>query len=206
MVADGLLALYEATFQTRWLVEADALLDAVSELFWDEEKRAFYDTPADHEELVTRPRDVYDNAAPSGTSVATEVLLELALLLDRSDYLQRSEDVLEGLAGGMEKVPGGFGRLLCALDFSASEPREVAIVGDQEASDTKALLESVYSGYLPNKVVAGRSPDDDEAGALIPLLAQRPTREGKATAYVCVHYACQTPTTDPEELSRQLGA
>jgi uncharacterized protein YyaL (SSP411 family) len=206
MVADGLVALYEATFETRWLVEADALLDAVSELFWDEEKRAFYDTPADHEKLVTRPRDVYDNATPSGTSVATEVLLELALFLDRGDYRQRAQDVLEGLAGGMEKVPGGFGRLLCALDLSVSETREVAIVGDPEAPDTSALLERVYSRYLPNKIVAGRSPDDDEAGGLIPLLAQRPAREGKATAYVCVHYACQTPTTDPEELSRQLGA
>jgi uncharacterized protein len=205
MVADGLVALYEATFETRWLVEADALLDAVSELFWDEEKRAFYDTPADHEELVTRPRDVYDNAAPSGTSVATEVLLKLALFLDRSDYRQRAEDVLDELAGGMEKVPSGFGRLLCALDLSISETREVAIVGDPEAQDTRVLLETVYAGYLPNKVVAGRGPDDDEAGGLIPLLAQRPAREGKATAYVCVTYACQTPTTDPEELSRQLG-
>jgi uncharacterized protein YyaL (SSP411 family) len=205
MAADGLVALYEATFDTRWLVEADALLDAVSELFWDEEKRAFYDTPADHEELVTRPRDVYDNAAPSGTSVATEVLLKLALFLDRADYRQRADDVLEELAGGMEKVPGGFGRLLCALDFSASEPREVAVVGDQRAPDTRALLEEVYSGYLPNKIVAGRSPDDDEAGGLIPLLAQRSAREGKATAYVCVQYSCQTPTTDPEVLSCQLG-
>jgi len=206
MVADGLVALYEATFEKRWLVEADALMDAVSELFWDEEKRVFYDTPADHEVLVTRPRDIYDNATPSGTSVATEVLLKLALFLDRGDYSQRGEDVLEELAGGMEKVPGGFGRLLCALDFSASEPREVAIVGDPEAPDTRALLETVYSSYLPNKVVAGRSPEDEEAGGLIPLLAQRPPREGKATAYVCVHYACQTPTTDPEELSTQLGA
>src|SRR5215216_3897961 len=205
MVADGLVALYEATFETRWLVEADALLDAVSELFWDEEKRVFYDTPADHEELVTRPRDVYDNAAPSGTSVATEVLLKIALFLDRGDYRQRAEDVLEKLAGGMEKVPSGFGRLLCALDLSISETREVAIVGDPEAPDTRDLLETVYSGYLPNKVVAGRGPDDEEAGGLIPLLAQRPAREGKATAYVCVHYACQTPTADPEELSRQLG-
>jgi uncharacterized protein len=204
MVADGLVALYEATFETRWLVEADALLDAVSELFWDEEKRAFYDTPADHEELVTRPRDVYDNATPSGTSVATEVLLKLALFLDRSDYRQRAEDVLDELAGGMEKVPSGFGRLICALDLSISETREVAIVGDPEAPDTRDLLETVYAGYLPNKVVAGRGPDDDEAGGLIPLLAQRPAREGKATAYVCVHYACQTPTTDPQELSRQL--
>jgi uncharacterized protein YyaL (SSP411 family) len=64
----------------------------------------------------------------------------------------------------------------------------------------------VYSRYLPNKVVAGLSPGDDEAGGLIPLLAQRTAREGRATAYVCVHYACQTPTTDPEELARQLGA
>ena len=206
MIADGLVALYETTFEKRWLVEADALMDAVSELFWDDEKRVFYDTPADHEELVTRPRDVYDNAAPSGTSVATEVLLKLALLLDRGDYRQRAEDVLEELAGGMEKVPGGFGRLLCALDFSASEPREVAVVGDPQAPDTEALLEAVYASYLPNKVVAGRGPDDDVAGGLIPLLAQRPVREGKATAYVCVHYACQTPTTDPQELSRQLGA
>jgi uncharacterized protein len=81
----------------------------------------------------------------------------------------------------------------------------VAIVGDQRAPDTRALLEAVYAGYLPNKVVAGRDPDDDEAGGLIPLLAQRPAREGKATAYVCVQYACQTPTTDPEELARQLS-
>jgi len=205
MVADGLVGLYEATFETRWLVEADALMEAVSELFWDEEKRAFYDTPADHEELVTRPRDVYDSAAPSGTSVATEVLLKLALLLDRTDYRQRAEDILEELAGGMEKVPGGFGRLLCALDFSTSEPREVALVGDPEAPDTRALLATVYAGYLPNKVVAGRVTSDEEAGGLIPLLEDRPAREGKATAYVCVHYACQTPTTDPQELARQLG-
>ena len=204
MVADGLVAVYEATFETRWLVEADALMGAVSELFWDEESRAYYDTPADHEELLTRPRDVYDSAAPSGTSVATEVLLRLSLFLDRSDYRQRAEDILGELAGGMEKVPGAFGRLLCALDFSTAEPREVAVVGNPGATDTRALLNTVYSAYLPNKVVAGRDPDDDEAGGLIPLLEGRTAREGKPTAYVCVQYACQAPTTDPEELARQL--
>jgi uncharacterized protein len=203
MVADGLVAVYEATFETRWLVEADELMDAVSELFWDEEMRAFFDTPADHEELVTRPRDVYDNAAPSGTSVATAVLLELSLLLDRADYRQRAEDILEGLTGGMEKIPGAFGRLLCALDFCASEPREIAIIGDPEAADTRALLDTVYASYLPNKVVAGHAPDG-EAGALIPLLEGRTARNGKATAYVCVQYACQAPTTDPKELASQL--
>ena len=204
MVADGLVALYEATFDVRWLAEADTLGDAISELFWNEERKTFYDTPLDHEELVTRPRDVYDNAAPSGTSVATDVLLRLSLLLDRDDYLRRAEAALEELSGGMEKLPGAFGRLLAALDFYLAEPREVAVIGDPGSPDTQALIDAVYDHYLPNKVVAGRAEDDEEPAGLIPLLADRTARDGKATAYVCVHYACQSPTTDPEELSRQL--
>jgi len=204
MVTDGLVALYEATFDARWLVEADDLCGAISELFWDGERRAFYDTPIDHEQLVTRPRDVYDNAAPSGSSVATEVLLKLALLLDRNDYRQRAEGVLEDMSGGMEKIPGAFGRLLCALDFSLGQTREIAIVGDPEAPDTQVLLQAVYARYLPNKVVAGHTPDDEEAAGFIPLLTDRSLRDGRATAYVCEGYACKSPTTDAEELADQL--
>ena len=202
--ADGLVALYEATFETRWLLEADALGDAMTELFWDEAGKTFYDTPADHETLVTRPRDVYDNAAPSGTSMAVDVLLKLGVLLDRNDYRQKAEAVLEASNGGMERVPGAFGRLLCTLDFSVGGVREIALVGDPEAPDTKALIGTIYSRYLPNKVVAGRAPDDDEAAGLIRLLADRPLRDGRATAYVCEGHACKTPATDPEELAGQL--
>ena len=205
MVADGLVALYEATFEPRWLEEADSLCEAISELFWDESRSGFYDTPVDHEELVTRPRDVYDNAAPSGTSVATEVLLKLALFLDRNDYRQRAEAVLEDLSGGMDQLPGAFGRLLAALDFDLSKPREIAIVGEPGTADTQTLIQTVYSRYLPNKVVAGRAEDDEESLGLIPLLAERTMRDGRATAYVCEGYACQSPTTEPEELDRQLG-
>jgi uncharacterized protein YyaL (SSP411 family) len=204
MVADGLVELYEATFETRWLAEADNLCDAMNELFWDEGRRAFYDTPADHEELVTRPRDVYDNATPSGNSVAVEVMLRLALLLDRNDYRERAGEVLEEMGGGMEKIPSAFGRLIAALDFATSGTREIAIIGDPEAPDTRALIDVVYARYLPNKVVAGRTEDDAESAGLIPLLAQRPARDDKATAYVCEGYACQVPTTDPQELARQL--
>ena len=204
MVADGLVALYEATFETRWLAEAENLCAAVLELFWDEERGTFYDTPADHEELVTRPRDVYDNASPSGTSVATDVLLRLSLLLDRGDYRARAEAILDSLSGGMERLPGAFGRLLAALDFHLSRPREIAVVGAPEAPETRALIDAVYTRYLPNKVVAGRDDGDEEAAGLIPLLADRPTHDGRATAYVCEGYACQNPTTDPEELAGQL--
>jgi uncharacterized protein YyaL (SSP411 family) len=204
MVADGLLALYEATFETRWLVEADGLCDAITELFWDRESGSFYDTPTDHETLITRPRDIYDNAAPSGTSVAVDVLLKLALLLDRNDYRQKAEAILEASSGGMEKVPAAFGRLLSALDFSVSGVREISIVGEPESPDTGALVDTIHARYIPNKVVAGRSPEDEEAAGLIPLLADRPMRDGEATAYVCEGYACKSPTTDPEELARQL--
>jgi uncharacterized protein YyaL (SSP411 family) len=204
MVADGLVALYEATFDVRWIAETDTLGDAISELFWDEGRKIFYDTPLGHEELVTRPRDVYDSAAPSGTSVATDVLLRLAFLLDRDDYRRRAEAVLEELSGGMEKLPGAFGRLLAALDFALAEPREVAIIGDLGSPDTQALIDAVYGLYLPNKVIAGRAEGDEEPAGLVPLLADRPTRDGKATAYVCVQYTCQSPTTDPEELREQL--
>ena len=204
-VADGLVELYETTFETRWLREAASLADAILELFWEEAEGAFYDTAADHEELVTRPRDVYDNATPSGNSVAVDVLLKLSVLLEREDYRERAGAVLDNLSGGMVQVPGAFGRLLSALDFYLSTPYEVAIIGEREASDTKMLLETVYSSYLPNKVVAGSSENDEEATQLVPLLANRPMRGGRPTAYVCVNYACQSPTTDPAELARQLG-
>ncbi len=205
-VAEGLMALYEATFETRWLREAVALADAVNELFWDAGEGVFYDTAADHEELVTRPRDFYDNASPSGNSVAVSVLLKLSVLLEREDYRTRAETILEDLSGMVARVPGGFGRLLSALDFYLSTPYEVVIVGDPGATDTKALVDAVYSAYLPNKVVAGRAQDDEEAARLVPLLADRPMRDGEATAYVCVNYACQNPTIDPAELRGQLGA
>jgi uncharacterized protein YyaL (SSP411 family) len=205
-VADGLIALYEATFETRWLAEAVTLVDAVNELFWDDERGTFYDTPADHEELVTRPRDFYDNASPSGTSVAVDVLLKLAVLLEREDYRARAGTVLEDSSGAIARIPGGFGRLLSALDFYLATPYEVAVVGDPDAPDTKALLDTVYSAYLPNKVVAGCAEGDEEAASFVPLLAERPMRGRKATAYVCVQHACQSPTTDPAELRGQLGS
>ena len=202
MVADGLVSLYEATFETRWLREAISLADAMDELFWDESAGAFFDAPAGGEELVTRPRDVYDNATPSGTSVAVDVLLRLALLLGREDYRRRAEAALEGLSGLLEQMPAAFGRLLGALDFHLGRPREVAIVGRPDAPDTRALVDALYSVYLPNRVIAG-GPGGEDA-SLVPLLEGRGMVDGRATAYVCEGYVCKSPTTEPGELLRQL--
>ncbi len=205
-LADGLLALYEATFDLRWITAARDLADTITSAFWDAERRTFYDTAADHEQLVTRPRDIYDNATPAGNSVAVDVLLRLGLLLERPDYGQYAQTVLEDLSGGMAQLPGAFGRLLAALDFALAEPREVAIIGQPDAADTQALAQAVFTPYVPNKVVAGSAPNNSAASTLIPLLAERPLRDGKATAYVCIRHACQAPTNDPAEVQAQLQA
>ncbi|HEY1011336.1 MAG TPA: thioredoxin domain-containing protein, partial [Herpetosiphonaceae bacterium] len=173
MVADGLLALYEATFDAAWLRAAAGLADGLLERFWDAEHATFFDTAADHEQLVTRPRDVYDNAMPSGTSVAADVLLRLALLLDRPLYHERAQAVLENLSGAMVQIPGAFGRLLAALDFALAEPREIAVMGDPAAGDARALLAVANRRYLPNALLAGALPDDAAALALVPLLRER---------------------------------
>lgn len=201
MVADGLLALYEADGDVRWLREAVALADTMNERFWDEERAVFYDTPEGHEELITRPRDFYDSATPSGNSVAAEVLLRLALLTSRADLRERGEAVLEGISGAMEQLPQAFGRALAALDFHLARPREVVIIGAGE--DAEELRRAAYSVYVPNSVFALAAPESGVED-LVPLLEDRPLRDGRATAYICEGYVCQQPTTDAKEMLTQL--
>ncbi|HYU19855.1 MAG TPA: thioredoxin domain-containing protein [Chloroflexota bacterium] len=201
-LADGLLSLYEATFDPRWLAEARSIADVMIEQFADDSAGGFYDTGKDHERLVSRPKDLFDNATPSGNSVAAEALLRLGLLSGQGLYREAAERVLRLLGVIAAQHPAAFGRLLCALDFYLGSPKEIAIVGQPDAADTASLTRTVFSRYAPNKVVAGCAPN--AAPPDIPLLADRPARNGKATAYVCQNYVCQAPATTPEELARQL--
>ena len=198
-VADGLVALYEATFDPHWLTAATSLADLILERFADVENGGFFDTSNDHETLITRPRDIFDNATPSGNAVSADVLLRLALLTGREEYQRAAEGVLQLLREPMARYPLGFARSLNALDFLLGRPKEVAIVGQPHAADTQALLRVVFEPFLPNKVVAG-------GAAPIPLLEGRHPADGQATAYVCEHYVCQAPTTDPEQLRSLLVA
>ena len=200
---DGLVALYEATGEVRWLNEARPIADVMLEQFADAEHGGFYDTGRDHEQLVSRPKDVFDNATPSGNSVAAEALQRLSLLTGDQRYRDAAEGALRLLATLAAQHPTGFGRLLCALDFYFGSPKEIAIVGKRGAADTRALLRAIWGRFLPNRVVALADPD--ETPAEIPLLAERPTRNGEATAYVCQQYTCQAPVTTAEELAAQLA-
>ncbi len=203
-LADGLLALYEADFQPRWFVEARRLMDEAIRLFADTQNGGFFDTGSDSEELVSRPKDIMDNALPAGNSMAIDVLLRLAALTGEALYRQRADDYLRSLADIMVQHPQSFGHALNALDFAMSPVKEFAIIGEAQATGTQALLRVINSRFLPNSVLACGAPVDAASVSAVPLLEDRPLREGKATAYVCQHFACLAPVTAPEELEKLL--
>ena len=204
-LVDGLLALYEASFDDRWLREARALADGMVALFWDEEQAMFYDTGSDHEELIVRPREVTDNAMSCGGSVAAEVLLRLALFTGEEGYAEKAVATLRPMAELMSRHPMGFGHWLCALDFSLATPKEIAVVGPRSDPGTRALLDTIFGRYLPNRVVAGRETDGPAAAGDTPLLEEKGMMDGRPTAYVCENYLCQSPVTDAEALAAQLA-
>ena len=205
-VADGLLALYEATFERRWLDAAVELTDEMISLFWDEGAGAFYDTGRHHEELVIRPRDVYDNAQPCGGSVASDLLLRLSVVTGNEDYSSKAVAPLRTLAELMGRAPAGTGRWLAAMDFYLSTPKEVAVIGPAADPATQALLRVVNGRYLANRVVVGAVGQGTASASGLPLLEGRGMVGGKPTAYVCENYACQLPVTDAGALAAQLAA
>jgi uncharacterized protein YyaL (SSP411 family) len=203
-VADGLLSLYEATFDPSWLDGLRGLVNEMLTAFWDEPSGAFFDTAADQEQLVARPQDVTDNAIPSGTSLAVDVLLRAGMLLGEASWVDRARATLARLAPTAAKAPLAFGRLLAALDFHLGRIVELAVISKPGDAETTRLLEVVRARYLPNRLIAVAPSAGD--GPATPLLADRRALDGKATAYLCEGFVCQAPTTDPAELAHQLDA
>ena len=202
-LADGLLALYEASLDSRWFREARTLMDQALVLFADEQNGGFFDTGSDHETLINRPKDIMDNAIPSGNSVAVDVLLRLAAFTGENSYRQRADAYLQAFTDTIIQHPQAFGHVLGALDFALSAPKEIALVAPPGQPDLSAFLSVVNTRYLPNSVLAAATGPDD--GTLIPLLADRPVRDNLATAYVCQNFACQAPVTTPDALAHLLA-
>ncbi|HEX6309502.1 MAG TPA: thioredoxin domain-containing protein [Longimicrobiales bacterium] len=204
LLADALLSLYEATFDPRWVREARSLADRMLLLFLDEDEQLFYDAENDAT-LIVRPRSVEDNATPSGTSAATLMLLRLSVFTGEPRYTRIAARILENMAGLLHRAPLAFSHLLAALDFHTADPQEIAIVGDPDAPDTNALLDTARERYRPNAIVALLDPDrPGDAADAVPLLADRPRIDDRATAYVCRHFTCRQPVTDPAALRAQL--
>jgi uncharacterized protein YyaL (SSP411 family) len=192
-VAWGLALAYEATHERRYLDAARRLADQIIERFRDEKGGGFFDTPIDHEQLITRPKDLFDNATPSASSVTCDVLLRLALLFGDESYARIATDCIEAVWPMAEKYPSGFGFLLGVAEWRAGQPKEIVLTGDID--DFRRVLGQTF---VPHRVLVTGSESSD-----LPLMQHRPP--DKTLAYVCVGYACEEPTSDPERLRALLG-
>jgi uncharacterized protein YyaL (SSP411 family) len=197
----GLVALYEATFELRWLAEASQLAKLSFAQFHDAANGGFYQTGIDHEQLVIRRKDFIDNAIPSGNAMMAEALVRLGVLVGNRDYRQEAMRIVLTMKDALARQPTGFGRLLGVLEALLSPSQEIAIIGNLDDEATQALLAEARRHYLPNTVLAAAAPD---AEALLPLLADRALVDGQPAAYVCENYACQLPVTTVDALAELL--
>jgi uncharacterized protein YyaL (SSP411 family) len=189
-VAHGLYELHVATGDLRWLRESRRVALVAVELFGDPERGGFFLTPADGEQLVARQKAFDDNPTPAGSSMLAFVLLRLARIWGDDELERQAVGALRLVRDLLPRAPSAFGWALCALDLHLSPPRELAIVGGADAEVARAAL----LGFDPNTVVAFGPAHD------VPLLEGKGLVEGEPAVYVCEHFACREPVTDPAEL------
>jgi uncharacterized protein YyaL (SSP411 family) len=203
----GLLELYEATFEIRYLQSALNLNAQFLEHFWDREAGGFYFTADDGEALLLRKKEIYDGATPSGNSVAALNLLRLARMTGQADLEQRADRIGRTFSGNVRQLPSAFTMLLTAVEFSMGSSYEVVVAGATEAQDTQQMLGALRKPFVPHKVVLFRSTDrDPEILSVAPYTEAHKSIDGRATAYVCRNYSCEVPTTDPQQMLQRLGA
>src|SRR3989441_295139 len=202
----GLIELYEATFDVKYLQTALDLNSDLIKHFWDATNGGFYFTADDDEALLVRQREVSDNAIPSGNSVAMLNLLRLNRITANSDLEAKAVAISRTFAGEVKQAPSGHAELMAALDFGIGPSYEVVIAGNSQAADTKAMLRAISRQYVPNKVVILK-PTEQNATKLTRLAdftKYQTSRDGKATAYVCLNYNCKLPTTDSAKMLELL--
>ena len=196
--ADGLIELLQVSGEIKYLQEAKRLADILINEFWDEDNGGFFFTSVNHEKLLIRHKDFYDNATPSGNSVAADVLLKLAKLIGDKKYERFAITVLRLVVPPIKRYPSAFGRVLSSMEFYLNPTKEIVVLGDFEE-----MKETIWSDYQPNKVVV--LAENGENANLIPLLAERKMIDGKTTVYVCENFVCQRPVTKAEDLKEQLS-
>jgi uncharacterized protein YyaL (SSP411 family) len=199
----SLIELYQATFDEKYLLQADTLTSHTISKFLDEEAGGFFQTADDAEALIVRRKEVYDGAYASGNSIMLYNLLRLGKMLSKPEYEKLANDMTSAFAADVERMPIAHTQFLTALHFTINKPREVVIVGQKKAADTNAMLRALAEQHISNMIVVFKT--EGEASA-ISWLAEYTTLEGKATAYVCENYQCQAPTNDTEKMLELLGA
>jgi len=203
----GLFDLYEATFDPRYLEEAQFFLKEMFELFWDESGGGFFFTAKDSEKLISRTKELYDGAIPSGNSVATLSLLRVGRLTMNREMESWARSVLDTFSADIDRAPTAYPQMLIALDFAIGPSREIVIAGESEEPDANEMIRAVYDKFLPNKVVALHPKEGTIAKqieTLSPFVKEQIAMGGKATVYVCKNYVCDLPTTEVSKLRKLL--
>jgi uncharacterized protein YyaL (SSP411 family) len=204
MLAAGLVDLFEATGDARWLNAAVSLHASLSDRFADREG-GFFRTPSGGEELLAREKPSYDGAEPSGNSVAALTLLRLAALTSSAEYRAEAEALLRSFGTLLAHASAAVGEMLLAVDFFLSEPREIVLLRPASGDDD-ALLEPLRTRFLPHKVLvrceAGAA--QEAVSRATPLVRDRALLQGKPTVYVCRNGTCQLPLSTPERLTATL--
>ena len=198
----ALLALYQSDPNREWYTTALIFADEMVTHFSDP-NGGFFDTRDDHEALLVRPKDLQDNATPSGNSLTALALLQLATYGDRTKWRSTAEDLLASVQNALLRYPTAFAQWLSAADFAIGPTREVAILGDPDAAETQALVRALWKGYRPRQVAAiSAFPPGPGSPA---LLIDRPLLHNEPTAYVCQGFVCLQPVNSPAEMELQLA-
>lgn len=196
----GLLALYQADFNTRWIQAANSLGEQIQAQFTDPEG-GFFDTSNAHETLIARPKSLQDSPLPSGNALAISLLLKLAALQGESQFVQSAEQVMKGVQNMAVRYPTSFAAWLANIDFALGPQIQLAIIGDPVDARFNALMDVVRTRFLPNLVLAGAPETFDGVPS---LLEGRTMKDEIPTAYLCQGFVCKAPTTSPEELNNQI--
>ncbi len=199
-LANGLVTLYEATFEEEWIDAAMEMTEIIRQRFSDSERRGFYFTADDHEKLIARNKDLHDSSVPSGNGMAATVLTRLGKLCGRADFLADARGILDLAAEIMEHAPTAAGQLLIALDMHTGPLFEIAILGDPAESTTAAALNAFWSRYIPNRVIACRAdPEAPHASHYLDaIFLGRTPLYGSPSVYVCQKFACDSPVSGKE--------
>jgi uncharacterized protein YyaL (SSP411 family) len=194
----GLIELYEATFETRYLEMALNLNDDMLQHFWDNQAWGFYLSADDGEKILVRKKEIYDGAIPSGNSVAALNLLRLGRITANPDFEDKAMKIGRAFAAVVGQSPSAFTQFMLALDFGLGPSHEVIIAGNPAGKDTQAMLRAIRGQFVPNKVVILRPTDADSPDIFrfADYTRYQSPIDGKATAYVCLNYKCEFPTTD----------
>jgi len=202
----GLLDLYQAGFDVRWIEWAVSLQEKQDHLFWDDKDGGYFDVGASDSSLLSRTREGYDGAEPSPNSTAAMNLLRLAQFTDRADWRNKAEETITAFAARLQSDPEAVPALASALDFRLAPKKQILIAGDSKSLDTRELLRQVNSRFLPNKILllADGGAGQEQLARWLPFVAGAHRTKERATAYVCENYVCKLPTTDPRVVAQLL--